>query len=559
MPDLINVTLGQLLEEQARVNPDVEAVVSPYRNVRYTYREFNAICDQVAKGFMAMGVQKGDHVAMWATNYPQWVISMFAAAKIGAALVTVNTNYKKFELEYLMKQSDSMTLIMIDGYKDCDYVAYIQELCPEIYQCAPGQLKSEAFPYLKNVIYIHDDNDDRKEGMYNWEDLYTLGDMVSDRALQARKDQCDPDDVVMMQYTSGTTGFPKGVMLTHYNIVNNGRAIGECMRLSEKDRLLIHVPLFHCFGCVLGVMACVNFSTSMIFLDYFHPIRSMQILQDENCTAVHGVPTMFIAMLEHERFPEFSFPHLRTGIMAGSPCPIEIMKRVVNEMGMKEITISYGQTESSPVITMTRADDPLNLRVSTVGRCQPHMEVKIVDMETGEDVPCGVQGEIVTRGYQVMKGYYKMPEATAAAIDSEGWLHTGDLGTMDKNGYFKVTGRLKDMIIRGGENIYPREIEEYLYTHPSVQDVQVIGVPDLRYGEEVAAYIILKEGESGKVTGEDMITYVREGLSRFKTPRYVVFVDSFPMTTSGKIQKFKMREMAIEDLGLQDAANVATG
>ncbi len=558
MPELINHTLGRLLEEKAREFPHNEAVVYPLvHHVRLTYREFNKLCDDVGKGLMAIGVNKGDHVAMWATNYPQWVVAMFACAKIGAVLVTVNTNYKKFEAEYLLKQSDSMTLIMIEGFRDSDYLGHIYEICPELYECEPGQLKSETLPMLKNVICIPHDAADRHDGMFNWDDLIEFGKVIPDSELKKRKDSCDKNDVVMMQYTSGTTGFPKGVMLTHYNIVNNGRAIGECQEFSHNDRLLLHVPLFHCFGCVLGVMAAVNYAVTMIFQEYFHPVRAMEIIQIEKCTAVYGVPTMFIAMLEHERFREFDFRSLRTGIMAGSPCPVEVMRRVVREMHMPEITIAFGQTESSPVITMTKPDDSIELRVSTVGTVQPHMEVKIIDIITGEDAPFNTQGEIVTRGYQVMKGYYNMPEETAKAIDEDGWLHTGDLGTMDENGYFKITGRIKDMIIRGGENIYPREIEEYIYTHPSVQDVQVIGVPDARYGEEVAAYIILKEGAK-LVAEEEMIAYVREGLSRYKSPRYIRYVDSFPMTGSGKIQKFKMREMAIEELGLQMESKIET-
>ena len=556
MQELVRKTLGQLLEENAKYNGETEALVHPMRNTRMTYAEFNEECETVAKGFMAMGVKKGDHIAVWATNYPQWITTMFAAAKIGAVMVTVNTNYKVFELEYLLKQSDTMTLILIDGYKDVDYISCIQQLCPELADSEPGKLNSARLPYLKNVIHLPaSDYQIPPDGMFEWEDLYALAKQIDDETYAAARRACDPDDVVMMQYTSGTTGFPKGVMLTHYNIVNNGCAIGECMKLTNHDRLLIHVPLFHCFGCVLGVMACVNFGTTMVLMDYFHPVRSMQTLQNERCTAVHGVPTMFIAMLEHESFSKFHF-FLRTGIMAGSPCPVEIMRRVVNDMGMSQITITYGLTESSPAITMTRTNDPLEVRVATVGRPMPHLEAKIVDMDTGEDLPQGQIGEIVTRGYQVMKGYYKMPEATAEAIDKDGWLHSGDLGMVDENGYFKVTGRLKDMIIRGGENIYPRELEEFLYTHEAVQDVQVIGVPDVRYGEEVAAYVILKPGYS--VTEQDLLVYVRQGLSRFKAPRYVRFVKEFPMTASGKIQKYKMREMAIEELGLQDAAKIET-
>lgn len=553
MSQLIDVTIGDLLDEKAQRFPDKDALVHPFEGVRYTTTEFRDVCDRVARGFMALGIGKGDHVAIWATNYPQWVISQFATAKIGAVLVTVNTNYKKFELEYLLRQSDSMTLIMMGGTKDNDYVSHINAICPELAACEPGQLKSAKLPYLKNVIFL---DDTLPAGMYHWSDVEKMADAVSDEDRAALQAQTRPHDVINMQYTSGTTGFPKGVMLTHYNVINDGKMIGECMDFSEKDRLCIPVPLFHCFGCVLGVMASVTNDAAMVVVDHFNPLKVMQAIEMEKCTAVHGVPTMFIAMLGNSEFNSFDFSSLRTGIMAGSPCPVEVMKEVVERMGASEITIAYGQTEASPVVTQTRTDDPIALRVSTVGRALPEMEVKIVDAETNEDVPPGVQGEIVTRGFQVMKGYYKMPEATAQAIDKDGWLHTGDLGMMDENGYFKVTGRLKDMIIRGGENIYPREIEEFLYTHDSVKDVQVVGVPDVKYGEEVLACVILKEGADE--TEDSMIEFVKNGLSKFKAPRYVRFIDAFPMTASGKIQKYKLREWAVVELNLQDAADIET-
>ncbi|MDL2237613.1 AMP-binding protein [Christensenellaceae bacterium OttesenSCG-928-K19] len=554
MTKLLNMTIGEMLEKQARDYPDNEGLVVPYCDLRYTYKELNEVVDVIARGFMGMGVQKGDHVSIWATNYPEWVLTQFATAKIGAVLVTVNTNYKQFELEYLLKQSDTSTLVMISGFKDSNYVEHIRGLCPELNEAEPGKLSSKKLPYLKNVIYL---DDDEQAGMFHWKDLYKFAEKVTDEEYEARKSSLDPQDVVNMQYTSGTTGFPKGVMLTHYNLVNNGVAVGDCMKLTPNDRLLIPVPLFHCFGCVLGVMASFTHATTMLLLDAFNPVKVMSIIQDEKCTAVHGVPTMFISMLDHPDFEQYDFSTLRTGIMAGSPCPIEFMKRAMSDMNMTEITITYGQTESSPAITMTRTDDPIEKRVETIGQHVPGVEAKIVDPETGEDVPYGVQGEIVARGYNIMKGYYKMPEATAQAIDEEKWLHTGDLGTMDADGYFKVTGRLKDMIIRGGENIYPREIEEFIYTHPAVRDVQVVGVPDKRYGEEVLACVILKE-DAEPVTEEGMIQFVKEGLSRFKSPRYVKFIDEFPMTASGKIQKYKLREWAIEELGLQEAAKIET-
>lgn len=552
---MMEITMGQLLDMQAERYPNHEAVVYPFENVRWTYSEFCDRVNRIARGLIRIGVKKGQHVAVWATNVPEWLLAQFAIAKVGAVLVTVNTNYKVFELEYLLRQSDSTTLIMTRGFKDSDYVQIINQLCPELKDCEPGQLNSSKLPYLKNVIYIGNES---YSGMYNFNDLYRFAEDVPPERLKQVEESLSPHDVVNMQYTSGTTGFPKGVMLTHYNIINNGAAVADCMKLTYKDRLCIPVPFFHCFGCVLGVMACVTKGATMVPLDHFNPIKVMEAVQAERCTALHGVPTMFISILENSRFKEFDFSSLRTGIMAGAPCPINVMRRVIDEMNMKEITIAYGLTEASPVITQTRVDDPIELRVSTVGRPLPGVEVRIVDPETGRDVPPGVPGELLARGYGIMKGYYKMEEATAAAIDSEGWLHTGDMAVMDENGYCKITGRIKDMIIRGGENIYPREIEEFLYTHPAVKDVQVVGVPDEKYGEEVMAYIILKDNLESYPTEEEIIEFVRNGLSRFKCPKYVRFVDSYPMTANGKVQKYKLREMAIEELNLHDVARIET-
>lgn len=553
MNELMKITIGDLLDQMAKTYPDHDAILYTDRPFRKTYSEFKHLADTVAKGMLAMGIKKGDHVAIWATNYPEWILAQFATAKIGAVLVTVNTNYKIFEVEYLLRQSDSNTLILIEGFKDSNYVDILYQLCPQLKECQPGQLNNASLPYLKNVIYVGDKN---YPGMFNWEELYTMASRVSDEELKKAQAGLDIHDVINMQYTSGTTGFPKGVMLTHYNLVNNGMSIGDRMKFTYKDKLCIPVPFFHCFGCVLGIMASVTHGTTMVPIDYYQPLKVIEALQNEECTAVHGVPTMFIAMLEHPDFKKYKFPRLRTGIMAGSPCPVKVMRQVVDLMGMKDITIVYGQTEASPGCTQTTVEDSLEHRVSTVGKAFPFVECKVVDPATNEEVAFGTAGEFVARGYNVMKGYYKMPEATAQAIDADGWLHTGDLATMDENGYFKITGRIKDMIIRGGENIYPKEIEEFLYTHPSVKDVQVIGVPSVQYGEEIMACIILKEGVS--CTEDDIKEYVKSHMARHKTPRYVKFISAFPMTASGKIQKYKLREMAIEELGLQDAASIET-
>ncbi|MGI6778187.1 MAG: AMP-binding protein [Acetivibrionales bacterium] len=553
MDKLMEITAGDLLDQIAERYPGHDAVLYTDRPFRKTYLEFRDLCNIAAKGFMAMGIKKGDHVAIWATNYPEWIITQFATAKIGAVLVTVNTNYKKFELEYLLRQSDSNTLILIEGFKDSNYVSILNELCPELKHSAPGKLNSRSLPYLKNVIYI---GDREYPGMFNWNDLYKLAEQVTDEELEARQKSLDIHDVINMQYTSGTTGFPKGVMLTHYNIVNNGKSIGDRMNLTHKDKLCLPVPLFHCFGCVLGVMACVTHGTTIVPVEYFSPLKVLEAIEKEECTGIHGVPTMFIAMLEHPDFKKFKFSKLRTGIMAGSPCPIKVMKQVVDIMGASEITIAYGLTEASPVCAQTSVDDSIEVRVSTVGKALPFMEAKIVDPETKKELPHGVPGEFIVKGYNVMKGYYKMAEATSQVIDEDGWLHTGDLATMDKDGYFKITGRIKDMIIRGGENIYPKEIEEFLYTHPAVKDVQVIGVPSKQYGEEIMACIILKEDHT--ITEEEVKEFVKANMARHKTPKYVKFVESFPLTASGKIQKYRLREAAIEEYGLRDDASIET-
>ncbi len=553
MEKLIEITVGSLLDDMAKRYPDHDCALYTDRPFRKTYSEFNQLCNKVAKSFLKMGIKKGDHIAIWATNVPEWLVTLFASAKIGAVLVTVNTNYKVFELEYLLKQSDTNTLVLIDGFKDSNYIQIINELCPELKNSEPGNFHSEKLPYLKNVISV---SAEKHPGMFSWDDIIEFGRDISDEELYNISNSLDCHDVINMQYTSGTTGFPKGVMLTHYNIINNGMCIGDCMHFTYADKLCIPVPFFHCFGLVLAIMACVTHGTTMVPIDYYSPLKVMNAIQSEGCTAVHGVPTMYIAMLEHPDFGKFDFSSLRTGIMSGSPCPIKVMEAVVEKMNMKDITIPYGQTEASPVCTQTRIGDSLELRVSTVGRSLPFIECKIVDPETNQDLPDGVPGEFVARGYNVMKGYYKMPEATAQAIDADGWLHTGDLATRDENGYYKITGRIKDMIIRGGENIYPKEIEEFLYTLPEIKDVQVIGVPSKVYGEEIMACVILKEGCS--LTEEQVKAAVKANMARHKTPKFVGFLDSFPMTASGKIQKYKMRENAIAQLGLEDEAAIET-
>ena len=552
MSKQITHTVGALLDDMARRYPDNEALVYHERGLRYTYREFNEVCRRVAKGLLKLGVKKGDNVSIWAYNVPEWVILQFATAKIGAILVTINTSYKSAELEYILNQSDSSALFMVKSFKDTDYVQTVYDVIPELPAAEPGKLASPKLPHLENVIFI---GQETPMGMNNFNTIMDLGNQVSDQDLQAVEATLDCFEVINMQYTSGTTGFPKGVMLTHHNVINNGFNIGECMKFTEKDRLCIPVPFFHCFGCVLGVMACVTHASTMVPVEVFDPLKVLQTVEKERCTAVLGVPTIFIAEMEHPEFKKFDLSTLRSGIMAGSNCPIEVMKKVISEMHASEITIAYGQTESSPVITQTRTDDPIELRVATVGRALPDVEVKIVDIETGATLPPGKQGELCTRGYLVMKGYYKMPDETARAIDPDKWLHTGDLAIMDENGYCKITGRIKNMIIRGGENIYPREIEEFLYTHPKVSDVQVYGVPDRKYGEQVMAAIVLKKGV--EMCEEEVREFCRDKIANYKIPKYVKFVDGYPMTASGKIQKFKLREMAIKELHLEDAGPTA--
>lgn len=538
---IVEKTVGQIVREQAALHPETEAYVYPEHGIRKTYREFDEETDRLAKAFIGIGIEKGEHIAIWSDNKREWLLSQYATGKMGGVLVTVNTSYQANELEYLLKQSDATTLILGEEFKSSNYIDILNTICPELKTAEKGVISSRKLPHFKRVIVM---SENRYPGIYTWSEFEAFSDQVADEELEERFESMDPDDVINIQYTSGTTGFPKGVMLTHLNVVNNGKLVGDTMNLTEKDRLCIPVPFFHCFGCVLGTMAAVTHSTTMVIAEQFEPKRVLQMVQDEKCTGLHGVPTMFIAELNHPDFKNFDTSTLRTGIMAGSPCPIEVMKKVISEMGASEITIAYGQTESSPVITQTRADDEIEKRVATVGKPHAEVEVKIVDPATNEKVAVGMPGELCTRGYHIMKGYYQNEEATKQAIDPDGWLHTGDIAVEDEDGYIAVTGRIKDMVIRGGENIYPREIEEFLYQHPSVQDVQVVGVPDPKYGEELMAWVILKDGE--RMEACELREYCKGKISHHKIPRYIEFTKEYPMTASGKIQKFKLRELAIE-------------
>jgi fatty-acyl-CoA synthase len=550
---LIDLTFPQVLDRMVDEFPNQYAFRYTTMDYTRTYSEFRRDVDTFARSLIAIGVKPGDHVAIWATNVPQWFITFWAATKIGAVLVTVNSAYKIYEAEYLLRQSDTHTLVMIDGYKDSDYVGIIKELCPELKTAEAGKpLHMKRLPFLRNIITV----DSKQDGCLTWDEAMALADKVPIEEVYRRALSINKHDVCNMQYTSGTTGFPKGVMLTHYNVVNNGKNIGDCMDLSTADRMMIHVPMFHCFGMVLAMTASMTHGVTMSPMPYFSPKLSLACINQEKITCFHGVPTMFIAMLEHEDFPKTDFSFMRTGIMAGSPCPVKVMQDVVDKMNMTQITIVFGQTESSPGCTQSRVDDSVELRVNTVGRALPGVECKIVNPVTGEDLPDDVDGEFVARGYNIMKGYYKMPEATAAAIDKDGWLHTGDLARRDSKGNYRITGRIKDMIIRGGENIYPKEIEDFIYTHPKVKDVQVIGVPSKQYGEEIMACVILKEGMT--LTAEEIKDFVRSHMAKHKTPQYVDFVTEFPMNAAGKIMKYKMREQAVEKLGLQAESRIVT-
>ena len=544
--DTIDLTFSEVLDEMVSRYPDQLAYKYTTLDYTRTYSQFREDVDKVASALISLGVEPGHHVAIWATNVPEWFLTFWATVKIGAVLVTVNTAYKIHETEYLLRQSDTHTLVMIESCKDSNYKAIMQELCPELKSTTPGSpLYSKKLPFLRNIVTVGFD----MEGCLNWSDMLKRSSLVPREEVLRRASQVKPDDVCNMQYTSGTTGFPKGVMLTHRNIVNNGKIIGDRMDTSTADRMMIQVPMFHCFGMVLSMTNLMTHGGTICPMPYFSPKSSLACINDEKITMFNGVPTMFIAMFAHEDFAKTNFSHMRTGIMAGANCPADLMRRASVEMNMREIISVYGQTEASPGCTMGEVNEDLDHRVETVGTAFPGVECKIIDPETGEEVPDGVNGEFVARGYNIMKGYYKMPKATEQTIDKDGWLHSGDICCRTPDGYYKVTGRLKDMIIRGGENLYPREIEEFYLTHPKVEDVQVVGVPDERYGEECCAWIILKEGVSSSV--EEMREYGNANMAKHKVPRYFLIVDSFPMNAAGKIQKFKMRDRSIEMLGIK--------
>ncbi len=549
--ELSNRTIGDWIEHWATVTPDKEYMVYSDRDLRFTWKQFNQRVDNMAKGLMAIGIKRGTHIGIWATNVPDWLTFLYAGAKIGAVAITVNTSYKQNELEFIIKDSDIQTLCITDGIYDSSYVDIVYNILPELKESQRGYLHSERFPELRNVVYI---GQEKFRGMYNTAEILLLGENVGDEQLLEAKRQVTCHDVVNMQYTSGTTGFPKGVMLTHYNIVNNGFFTGENMGFTADDKLCCCVPLFHCFGVTLASMNVLTHGCTQVMVEKFDPLITLASVHKERCTALYGVPTMFIAEMNHPMFSMFDLTSLRTGIMAGSLCPIELMRAVTDKMHITHITSVYGLTECSPGMTQSTLKDSFEVRCTTVGREYPFTEVKVVNPETNEECPIGVQGEICCRGYLVMKGYYKNPDATAGVIDKDGWLHSGDLAVKDENGYYRITGRIKDMIIRGGENIYPREIEEFLYHLEGVKDIQVAAIASPKYGEEVGAFIILKEGAS--LSEEIVKDFCRGKIAHYKVPKYVFFITEFPMTGSGKIQKYKLKELGLRLLAEQGIAPV---
>ncbi|MAO11930.1 MULTISPECIES: AMP-binding protein [unclassified Marinobacter] len=545
---LLGMTIGDMLDRTAERFPNNDALVCLHQDIRWTYKEFVDKVNEAARAFMAIGVKRGDRVGIWSPNRYEWTVTQFATAKVGAILVNINPAYGVHELQYALNLAGITTLVTADSFKASNYREMIYELAPELKCSAPGKLKADHLPDLRAVINMHDDKHD---GMWTWKEFIGFASQVSEADLSERQSELQFDDPINIQFTSGTTGNPKGATLTHHNILNNGYFVGESQRLTENDRLVIPVPLYHCFGMVMGNLGCITHGTAMIYPgEGFDPKTVLQAVHQEKATALYGVPTMFIAELADPEFDTYDLSTLRTGIMAGSICPAEVMKKVNGKMNMKEVQIAYGMTETSPVSTQTSSEDPFEKQVTTVGRTQPHLETKIVDPGTGNVVPRGEIGELCTRGYSVMLKYWNNEEKTREAIDDGGWMHTGDLATMDEDGYIQIVGRIKDMVIRGGENIYPKEIEEFLYTHPAIEDVQVTGIPDEKYGEELIAWVKLRP-DTDPVTGDDLQAFCKGKIAHFKIPKNYKFVDAFPMTVTGKIQKFKMREISIEEMGLK--------
>ena len=544
-PWVDGLTIGQVLRRTAARFPTRDAVVFPKLGWRRTWTEFRAEVDATARGLLALGVAKGEHVAVWATNVPEWLLLQFATARIGAVLVTINPAYRPFELQYVLKQSDAAALFLTPRFKSSDYFAMLAEVCPELAASEPGRLASANYPKLRAVVAI---NDKAPLGALAWHEMLTRGRDIPTERIDAIDDALSPLDRVNIQYTSGTTGFPKAAMLSHRNLLLNAFHVGDCQRMTADDRLCIPVPFYHCFGCVLGNLCCAVHGAAMIVPgESFNAADTLAAIEATRATVLYGVPTMFIAQLEDPTFADRDLTSLRTGIMSGAPCPIEILRKVIDRMGIRDLTVAYGQTEASPVVTQTRVGDPLEVRVETVGRPIPDIETKIIDPATGRSLGDMEQGEFCSRGHVVMLGYYKNPEATAAAIDLDGWLHSGDLAVRLPNGYYKITGRLKDMVIRGGENIYPREIEEFLFTHPAIEQSSVVGLPDPKYGEELCAWIKLK----APLTEAEVREFCKSRLAHYKVPRHIRFVESFPQTVTGKIQKFKIRDLMMEELGLR--------
>jgi len=547
---LIEQTIGAFFDEMIGRFPDKEAVVSCHQGIRYTYLELQREVNRMASALLRMGLEPGDRIGIWSHNNVEWLVIQFATAKAGVILVNINPAYRVAELEYALNKVECKALIMMPTFKATDYLEMIRSIAPEVSGAVPGRLESAKLSSLKTVIQT---GSDTVPGFMRFSDLLAMGDPV-DEAVHSLSARLRNTDAINIQFTSGTTGSPKGATLTHRNVLNNGFFIGEAMRLTPDDRLCIPVPLYHCFGMVVGNLAALTHGATIVYPnDAFEPVSVLRAVQDERCTALHGVPTMFIAELDHPRFKEFDLSTLRTGVMAGSPCPIEVMKRVVSEMHMGEVTIAYGMTETSPASCQSTTNTPLEKRVSTIGKVLPHLELKVTDPDSGDILPVGAVGELCTRGYSVMRGYWEDAAKTSEAIDAEGWMHSGDLATIDEDGYVNIAGRIKDLVIRGGENVYPREVEEFLYRHSAIQDVQVIGVPDQKYGEELCAWVVLREG--AMLSEDELRAFCKGQIAHYKIPRYVRFVENFPMTVTGKVQKFAMREIMKEELRLNDAAS----